>query len=128
LNATARTGVRRADERYRVTQSTYKEETMNEQPGNKQDPAVSVMRRRLIRASTLALAVSCTYGAAPFFGPWKHNHVWSQTAQKKPLVDFRISVDPRQSAAALFPLWFRQSNRHLDFSCMIFAFSAMSCM
>ena len=26
------------------------------------------------------------YGAAPFFGPWKHNHAWAQAAQKKPLV------------------------------------------
>jgi branched-chain amino acid transport system substrate-binding protein len=25
------------------------------------------------------------YGAAPFMGPWKHNHAWAQTGQKKPL-------------------------------------------
>ena len=43
-------------------------------------------RRAVLKASALALATAGTYGAAPFFGPWKHNHVWSQTAQKKPLV------------------------------------------
>ena len=26
------------------------------------------------------------YGVAPFFGPWKTNHAWAQSAQKKPLV------------------------------------------
>ena len=43
-------------------------------------------RRKMLKASALALATAGVYGAAPFFGPWKHNHVWSQTAQKKPLV------------------------------------------
>ena len=43
-------------------------------------------RRRVLKASALALATAGTYGAAPFFGPWKHNHAWSQAAQKKPLI------------------------------------------
>jgi branched-chain amino acid transport system substrate-binding protein len=43
-------------------------------------------RRTVLKATAMALATAGTYGAAPFFGPWKHNHVWSQTAQKKPLV------------------------------------------
>ncbi len=43
-------------------------------------------RRRILKASALALATAGAYGAAPFFGPWKHNHAWSQAAQKKPLV------------------------------------------
>ena len=38
-------------------------------------------RRQLIKASGLALA-----GTAGFFGPWKHNHAWAQSAQSKPLV------------------------------------------
>ncbi len=43
-------------------------------------------RRRLLKASAMAAATAGAWGAAPFFGPWKHNHVWSQAAQKKPLV------------------------------------------
>ena len=43
-------------------------------------------RRRLLKASALSLATVGAYGAAPFFGPWKHNHAWGQAAQKKPLV------------------------------------------
>ena len=50
------------------------------------EPDVRISRRRLLKASALALATAGTYGAAPFFGPWKHNHVWAQAAQKKPLV------------------------------------------
>jgi branched-chain amino acid transport system substrate-binding protein len=38
-------------------------------------------RRRVLKASALSLA-----GAAGFFGPWKHNHAWAQSAQAKPLV------------------------------------------
>jgi len=38
-------------------------------------------RRRLLTASSVGVA-----GAAGFFGPWAHNHVWSQSAQAKPLV------------------------------------------
>jgi branched-chain amino acid transport system substrate-binding protein len=43
-------------------------------------------RRRILKASAMAAATAGAWGAAPFFGPWKHNHVWSQAAQKKPLV------------------------------------------
>jgi branched-chain amino acid transport system substrate-binding protein len=43
-------------------------------------------RRRILKASALTAATAGAWGAAPFFGPWKHNHVWSQAAQKKPLV------------------------------------------
>ncbi|MGZ9075175.1 MAG: ABC transporter substrate-binding protein, partial [Burkholderiaceae bacterium] len=46
----------------------------------------SSTRRRLLKASALSAATAGLYGVAPFYGPWKHNHVWSQTAQKKPLV------------------------------------------
>jgi len=38
-------------------------------------------RRAILKASALTLATVGTYGVAPFFGPWKHNHAWSQTAQ-----------------------------------------------
>mgnify|MGYP003547634906 CR=1 FL=1 len=44
------------------------------------------VRRRLLKASALSLATAGAYGAAPFFGPWKHNHAWAQAGQKKPLV------------------------------------------
>jgi len=43
-------------------------------------------RRKILKASAMAAATAGAWGAAPFFGPWKHNHVWSQAAQKKPLV------------------------------------------
>src|SRR3954471_92714 len=43
-------------------------------------------RRSLLKQSALALAGAGLYGAAPFYGPWKTNHVWAQAAQKKPLV------------------------------------------
>jgi branched-chain amino acid transport system substrate-binding protein len=59
---------------------------MNEKPVDKQDPPVSDTRRRVLKASALALAAGGTYGAAPFYGPWRHNRVWAQAAQKKPLV------------------------------------------
>ena len=49
--------------------------------GLRPDPA----RRSVLKLSALALATAGTYGVAPFVGPWKHNHVWSQAAQKKPL-------------------------------------------
>ena len=42
-------------------------------------------RRSLLKGTGLALAGVGLYGAAPFMGPWKHNHAWAQTAQKKPL-------------------------------------------
>jgi branched-chain amino acid transport system substrate-binding protein len=44
------------------------------------------IRRRILKASALAAATAGAWGAAPFFGPWKHNHAWSQAGQKKPLV------------------------------------------
>ena len=43
-------------------------------------------RRRILKASAMAAATAGAWGVAPFFGPWKHNHVWSQAGQKKPLV------------------------------------------
>jgi branched-chain amino acid transport system substrate-binding protein len=45
----------------------------------------SASRRSLLKKSGLALAGASLYGVAPFMGPWKHNHAWAQTAQKKPL-------------------------------------------
>ncbi len=47
---------------------------------------VSETRRKILKASAMAAATAGAWGAAPFFGPWKHSHVWSQAAQKKPLV------------------------------------------
>jgi branched-chain amino acid transport system substrate-binding protein len=47
--------------------------------------APSASRRELLKKSSLALVGAGLYGAAPFMGPWKHNHAWAQTAQKKPL-------------------------------------------
>ena len=47
---------------------------------------INVSRRRVLKVSALALATAGAYGAAPFLGPWKHNHAWSQAAQKKPLI------------------------------------------
>ena len=46
----------------------------------------SLSRRTLLKTSALAIATAGLYGAAPFAGPWKHNRVWAQSAQKKPLV------------------------------------------
>ena len=59
---------------------------MDEKPTRKPTIPVSQARRSVLKVSALALAAGGTYGAAPFFGPWKHNHAWSQAAQKKPLV------------------------------------------
>jgi branched-chain amino acid transport system substrate-binding protein len=42
-------------------------------------------RRRLLKASALALGTAGAYGAAPFYGPWKVNHAWAQAATPKPL-------------------------------------------
>jgi branched-chain amino acid transport system substrate-binding protein len=47
---------------------------------------IPTSRRSLLKQSALALAGAGLYGAAPFYGPWKHNHAWAQAAQKKPLV------------------------------------------
>jgi branched-chain amino acid transport system substrate-binding protein len=43
-------------------------------------------RRKLLKASALALAGAGLYGVAPFYGPWKHNRAWAQSGPKKPLV------------------------------------------
>jgi branched-chain amino acid transport system substrate-binding protein len=59
---------------------------MDEKNRTKPAPPVSTARRRLLKASALTAATGGLYAAAPFYGPWKHNHVWSQAAQKKPLV------------------------------------------
>ena len=46
----------------------------------------SISRRTLLKGSALAAAGVGLAGVAPFMGPWKHNRVWAQAAQKKPLV------------------------------------------
>ena len=43
-------------------------------------------RRKLLKTSALALAGAGLYGVAPFYGPWKTNRAWAQSAAKKPLV------------------------------------------
>jgi branched-chain amino acid transport system substrate-binding protein len=50
------------------------------------ESSTSTSRRSLLKQSALALAGIGLYGAAPFYGPWKHNHAWAQAAQKKPLI------------------------------------------
>ena len=57
---------------------------MNDRVKDKQQ--VNDKRRRILKASALTAATAGAWGVAPFFGPWKHNRVWSQAAQKKPLV------------------------------------------
>lgn len=47
--------------------------------------ATATSRRALLKHSSLALVGAGLYGAAPFMGPWKHNHAWAQAGQKKPL-------------------------------------------
>ncbi|NRF70863.1 ABC transporter substrate-binding protein [Aquincola sp. S2] len=49
-------------------------------------PSDPTTRRTLLKRSSLALLGAGLYGAAPFYGPWKHNHAWAQAAAKKPLV------------------------------------------
>ena len=53
--------------------------------GNVPVEGAATSRRELLKHSSLALVGAGLYGAAPFMGPWKHNHAWAQTAQKKPL-------------------------------------------
>ena len=43
-------------------------------------------RRKLLKTSALAALGAGLYGVAPFYGPWKTNRAWAQSAQKKPLV------------------------------------------
>jgi branched-chain amino acid transport system substrate-binding protein len=45
-----------------------------------------ISRRTFLKTSALAAATAGTYAAAPFHGPWKHNHAWAQSATKKPLI------------------------------------------
>ncbi|MBW8721838.1 MAG: ABC transporter substrate-binding protein, partial [Polaromonas sp.] len=54
-------------------------------PANEKLDAAATSRRALLKHSSLALVGAGLYGAAPFMGPWKHNHAWAQTGQKKPL-------------------------------------------
>ena len=42
-------------------------------------------RRKLLKTSAWSLGAGL-YGVAPFYGPWKTNRAWAQSAQKKPLV------------------------------------------
>ena len=44
--------------------------------------ATGYKRRTLLKAA----AGAGLAGLAPFMGPWKHNRVWAQAAQRKPLV------------------------------------------
>ena len=46
---------------------------------------ISAKRRALLKGSALAVAAGGLYGATPFMGPWKHNKLWAQAGQKKPL-------------------------------------------
>jgi branched-chain amino acid transport system substrate-binding protein len=50
------------------------------------NPISGPSRRSVLKQSALALAGAGLYGAAPFYGPWKHNHAWAQSAQRKPLI------------------------------------------
>jgi branched-chain amino acid transport system substrate-binding protein len=54
-------------------------------PTQPKPEAAGTSRRELLKHSSLALVGAGLYGAAPFMGPWKHNHAWAQTGQKKPL-------------------------------------------
>ena len=40
-------------------------------------------RRKLLKTAVFGAGL---YGVAPFYGPWKSNRAWAQSAQKKPLV------------------------------------------
>jgi len=55
--------------------TNYKNNASQNQPA---DEPVSESRRRLLRGSALAIAGAGLYGAAPVYGPWKHNHAWAQ--------------------------------------------------
>jgi branched-chain amino acid transport system substrate-binding protein len=54
-------------------------------PADDKPDTTATSRRALLKHSSLALVGAGLYGAAPFMGPWKHNHAWAQTGQKKPL-------------------------------------------
>jgi branched-chain amino acid transport system substrate-binding protein len=57
----------------------------NDATPESQPDTTATSRRALLKHSSLALVGAGLYGAAPFMGPWKHNHAWAQTGQKKPL-------------------------------------------
>ena len=40
-------------------------------------------RGKLLKTAVIGAGL---YGVAPFYGPWKTNRAWAQSAQKKPLV------------------------------------------
>src|SRR5690606_29559665 len=67
-------------------QETSMSHTPDESAGTPPVQPASTPRRTLLKGSALALAGAGLYGAAPFHGPWKHNHAWAQAGQKKPLV------------------------------------------
>jgi len=46
----------------------------------------STSRRTLLKGTALAAVGAALTGVAPFMGPWKHNRIWAQAPQKKPLV------------------------------------------
>ena len=62
-----------------------KNKTSTPTPSDMHGQAAATSRRALLKHSSLALVGAGLYGAAPFMGPWKHNHAWAQTTQKKPL-------------------------------------------
>ncbi len=62
-----------------------KNDTAPQSPADDQPDTTATSRRALLKHSSLALVGAGLYGAAPFMGPWKHNHAWAQTGQKKPL-------------------------------------------
>lgn len=65
--------------------SELKNKTAQTQAPDRQTPHLLASRRTLLKTSSLALLGAGLYSAAPFMGPWKHNHAWAQAAQKKPL-------------------------------------------
>ena len=60
-------------------------DTASQSPADDKPDTTATSRRALLKHSSLALVGAGLYGAAPFMGPWKHNHAWAQTGQKKPL-------------------------------------------
>ena len=60
-------------------------DTAPQSPAGDKPDTMATSRRTLLKNSSLALVGAGLYGAAPFMGPWKHNHAWAQSGQKKPL-------------------------------------------
>ncbi len=50
------------------------------------DSQGEVLKPAAATRRSLLTAMAAGAGAATFFGPWKTNHAWAQSAQKKPLV------------------------------------------